>query len=143
MKWFIAALVLVAPLSSIAGPPFNYSSAVAWADDTVKTSVPKARRIYLFGPKKVTETYLSNNKPATHDVSVRRILGFEDGIVLGTLLRGQGDTPGDYTVIIHRREENAMKPALTLPYAEALKSKFDLRPLDAIEIKTPPRGLVL
>jgi hypothetical protein len=142
MKWFPAALALLAPLSSIAGPPFNYTSATNWTDETTKSDVPKAQRVYVFGPEKITETYVLNDKPAKRDVAVRRILRHQDKVTLGALLANLPEAPGDWRVTVHRRGDGATA-TLNVAYVDGVKSKFALEPLDAIEISAPKRGLIL
>jgi hypothetical protein len=142
MKWFLFTLMLLVPFSLNAAPLFNYASATAWADETTKSEVPKAKRIYVFGPEKVTESYVLDNKPAKHDVDVRRIVQHQGHATLGTLLTNLPKVPEDWVVTVHRRGDGA-RATLKVLYGEGVKSKFELEPLDAIEINAPRRGFIL
>ncbi len=143
MKSLILTLIVLTPLALIAGPPFSYDSAVTWADDSTKTDVSKAQRIYVFGPQKTTETYSLNNKPAKHDVSIRRILRYRDSMTLGPLLRSlHDDVSSDFVVFVYRHP-TPNRPVLRLTYAQALESRFSIQPLDVIDITIPAHGFVL
>src|ERR1700683_577836 len=81
------ALMLAGITLPVSGMPlFNYKAASNWADETVKTDIPKADRIYIFGPEKVTETYLLDNKPTQHDVEVRRVVQWSASCTLESAL---------------------------------------------------------
>lgn len=141
--WRYLLLFLSIPsLAAIAGPPFNYSSAVSWADETVKANIPASERIYVFGPAKVSETYLLNNEPAKHDVSVRRILRYRKNLTLGGLLKGIDKASEQSFVSIYRRDSSGA-PVKVFKYADALKSDFRIRPNDAIQILIPRKGFIL
>jgi hypothetical protein len=142
MKSSILILLFLPPLALIAGPPFSYESAVKWADDSTKTDVPKAQRIYVFGPQNTTETYFLNNKPAKHDVSVRRIRPYRDSMTLGPFLRDLHDDVSSEFVVFVYRSANPIEPVLRLTYAAALESRFSIHPSDVINITIPPRGFV-
>ena len=142
MKSFIAVLVFLTSLSSFAGPPFNYHSAVAWADESTKTDIPKAQRVYVFGPQKIAETYTLNDKPAKHDVPIRRIRPHRDPMPLGTLLRSlRDDVSSEFVVLVYRRA-NPIEPVLRLPYLKALESTFSIQSSDLIDITIPARGFI-
>lgn len=100
MKQSAVALLLLTNFA-LAAPPLNPDAAIAWADETVTTAIPKEERLYVLGPETRTEPYLLDGKPASHVVTVRRIVSAKKVRSLGDLgLTRFGKIP--FTVQVYR-----------------------------------------
>jgi len=133
MRTLIAILLLTAS-ASWAKPPFNYPSAVSYADETIATKVPKSHRIYLFGPEKITETYSLNGAPAKREVEMRRIYSHPEIKTISDLWKGMAlDLKGKWILFIYRSEK-PIEPVFTAEGHDVFRSDYPLVPGDVVLI---------
>ncbi len=114
MKIVIAVLLFAASVA-LGGPPFNYPSAVSYADETVTTKVPKNERIYLFGPEEITETYTLNGVPTKRIVPMRRIFSHVGVDSVASLWKTlELDLKGQWILSVYRAKNPTEPPSLEL-----------------------------
>jgi hypothetical protein len=142
--FFIALLAVALPVRAM--PPFSYESALKWSDETVKSAIPEAQRIYVLGPEKITETYQLDAKPAKHDVEVRRAVAMKLGLTLGqALTQFSFDRSKPIQISLYRQGPsdgaNASTPYFTMKGRLPSSSTVGLKPRDVILISyVPPPG---
>lgn len=127
----------------MAKPPLSYESALRWSDETVKSEIPSDLRIYILGPEKVTETYQLDNKPATHDVEVRRAIQVTVGLTLGHALKNMSmENSKDFNVAVYRKLDsstlNTSTPLYCAEGKQAMSSTLLLQARDVISLNYPP-----
>lgn len=131
----ITLSIVVFPLESMAKPPFNYSSAIVAAEETVKSDVPKSKRIYLFGPELLTETYMLNGQPSKHDVEMQRILSHDSCPTIASIQKFfPSDTLKEKWLLSIYRRDKSIEPIYNV-YGQDVDLHFALRPGDVVRIK--------
>jgi len=121
----------------MARPTFSYDSAISWADETVKTDIPKTKRIYMFGPEFISETYLLNNTPTNHDVDVRHIFSCDSVKTVRDLWNNFSyEIKGTFILRIYQnRGSKSFEPIFTISGKEIFTCDYKLKPGDAIEVE--------
>lgn len=143
MTRFLRCLVLLITLGNLtawARPTFQYRSALKWCDETVRTDIPLDERVYILGPDKVTETYLSDGKPTQHDEEVRRVIRAQAYRTLGSLLKWVVSLePGRaFTVSVYRAGTENSAPVFQEVVKDPATIAFHLQPRDVIQIEYLP-----
>ncbi len=132
MKQTALALLLLTG-SLFATPPLDHDAAVAWADRTVPTTIPKEKRVYVLGPESRAESYLLDGKPATQTVAVRRIVSAEKVRALSDLqLTRFGKMP--VTIQVYRQDA----PGTPILTTGNVQSVFLLQTGDVVAIRFGP-----
>ena len=135
---FPALLVLgvICAVPAMAMPPFSYDSAARWADETVTSDIPKAERVYILGPDKVTETYTLDGLPARHDEEVRHAVLFRSGLTVAQVLRNiRIDPKRHYFVNVYRAGAvQSPPPCFQAEAGNAKLGKFVLQRRDIVEV---------
>lgn len=134
------AIFLISVSVAWGKPPFNYSSAMKYADDTVVTKVPKNQRIYLFGPEKITESYMLNGKPTERIVEMRRIFSHPGTDSVASLWEdSELDLKGDWILLLYR-SERPIEPIIRFEGEDVFRSKHPLLPGDVLLIIPRPKA---
>ena len=115
-------------------PPFSYDSAVRWSDETVTSDIPRADRVYILGPEKVTETYTLDGLPSRHDVEVRRAIPFKHGLTLAEVFRHlRLDASRHLAVSVYRaRAKSVSTPVFYGEAGQKSITTFVMEPRDVV-----------
>jgi hypothetical protein len=141
MKISIIAFLLSSAIA-LAGPSFQYDSARTWTEETVKTDIPKSKRIYLLGPELVTETYSLNGKATKHDVEMRRILSVDSATTVQNIWKQfQLDLKGTWILSVYRASHQ-IEPVYTTSKKEVFNSTFPLMARDVIWVRPFRSGVM-
>jgi hypothetical protein len=123
-----------------ARPPFEYDSALDWADQTVDTQIPKSNRIYVLGPEKVTEIYMSNGLPASHQVETRKAFPYTPSTTLESIIRPETLKNGEKLwLAVYRAGKDPIVPFISLMVSDTTSLEaFQMQPRDIVVLSFPP-----